>query len=152
MEFYNTFRTQFELLPRFTIIYGSDTLSGFAIEWLWFGVLLGIKRVVQIIDRHIKRVTDSEEYVIELSDEELKIVTAEELAEMEKLYFKTTGQEPDVTCIEPCIYKDRPSKGTMIGSSKCQACKACYGWDSEENWVKCLNYSLDVQGLCVRLA
>ena len=75
-----------------------------------------------------------------------------ELAEMEKLYFKTTGQEPDVTCIEPCIYKDRPSKGTMIGSSKCQACKACYGWDSEENWVKCLNYSLDVQGLCVRLA
>lgn len=39
MEFYNTFRTQFELLPRFTIIYGSDT-RGFAIEWLWFGVFV----------------------------------------------------------------------------------------------------------------
>lgn len=38
MEFYNTFRTQFELLPRFTIIYGSDTHNGFAVEWLWFGV------------------------------------------------------------------------------------------------------------------
>ena len=46
MEFYNTFRTQFELLPRFTIIYGKDTLNGFAIEWLWFGVLLGIKRKI----------------------------------------------------------------------------------------------------------
>jgi len=40
MEFYNTFRTQFELLPRFTIIYGKDTLNGFAIEWLWFGVFV----------------------------------------------------------------------------------------------------------------
>ncbi len=91
MEFYNTFRTQFELLPRFTIIYGKDTLNGFAIEWLWFGVLLGIKRVVQIIERHIERITDSQEYVIELSDEELKIVTAEELAEMEKSAMEFDG-------------------------------------------------------------
>ena len=50
MEFYNTFRTQFELLPRFTIIYGkgqSDeeneiTHNGFAIEWLWFGVFFNV--------------------------------------------------------------------------------------------------------------
>ena len=50
MEFYNTFKTQFELLPRFTIIYGkgqSDeereiTHNGFAIEWLWFGVFFNV--------------------------------------------------------------------------------------------------------------
>jgi hypothetical protein len=50
MEFYNTFRTQFELLPRCTIIYGkgqSDeeteiTRNGFAIEWLWFGVFFNV--------------------------------------------------------------------------------------------------------------
>ena len=62
MEFYNTFKTQFELLPRLTIIYGkgqsetslysvsSDNFvtleeteiihNGFAIEWLWFGVFV----------------------------------------------------------------------------------------------------------------
>jgi hypothetical protein len=44
MEFYNTFKTQFEVIPRLTIIYGSieedDGVckNGFAIEWLWFGV------------------------------------------------------------------------------------------------------------------
>ena len=46
MNFYNTFRTQFELLPRLTIIYGKGQSdeeteiihNGFAIEWLWFGV------------------------------------------------------------------------------------------------------------------
>ncbi|MDD3972630.1 MAG: hypothetical protein PHC31_12060 [Clostridia bacterium] len=51
MEFYNTFKTQFELLPRVTIIYGgkgqSDgeteiTHNGFAIEWLWFGVFFNV--------------------------------------------------------------------------------------------------------------
>jgi hypothetical protein len=61
MEFYNTFKIQFELLPRLTIIYGkgqSDRIvfeddtgkvtleeteiihNGFAIEWLWFGVFV----------------------------------------------------------------------------------------------------------------
>jgi hypothetical protein len=34
---------------------------------------------------------DSQEYVIELSDEELKIVTAEELAEMEKSAMEFDG-------------------------------------------------------------
>ena len=45
MEFYSTFRTQFEVLPRLTIIYSkikeenySVYKNGFAIEWLWFGV------------------------------------------------------------------------------------------------------------------
>ena len=50
MEFYNTFKTQLELLPRLTIIYGkgqSDeeneiTHNGFAIEWLWFGVFFNV--------------------------------------------------------------------------------------------------------------
>jgi len=50
MEFYNTFKKQFELLPRVTIIYGrgqSDeeteiTRNGLAIEWLWFGVFFNV--------------------------------------------------------------------------------------------------------------
>ena len=50
MNFYNTFSTQFELLPRLTIIYGkgqSDeeteiTQNGIAIEWLWFGVFVNV--------------------------------------------------------------------------------------------------------------
>lgn len=48
MEFYNTFKYQFELLPRFTIIYKKqveDTPldTGIAFEWLWFGVFINIK-------------------------------------------------------------------------------------------------------------
>jgi len=50
MEFYNTFKTQFELLPRVTIIYGKGhsyeeteiTRNGLAIEWLWFGVFVNV--------------------------------------------------------------------------------------------------------------
>lgn len=61
---------------------------------------------------------------------------------MRKLYFNTTGQEPDIDCIDPCPYDDKPLENTMIGSAACQECKSCYGWDSEENWVKCLAYSL----------
>ena len=48
MEFYNTFTSQIEILPRFIIIYGKgqsdDTHeienNGFAVEWLWFGVFV----------------------------------------------------------------------------------------------------------------
>lgn len=45
MEFYKTFKTQVELLPRVTIIYGKSdendiSSNGFAIEWLWFGVFI----------------------------------------------------------------------------------------------------------------
>jgi hypothetical protein len=50
MEFYNTFKTQFELLPRITFIYGKGlidedneiTENGFAFEWLWFGVFFNV--------------------------------------------------------------------------------------------------------------
>lgn len=50
MEFYNTFRTQFEVLPRVTIIYGKGqsneeteiNKNGFAMEWLWFGVFFNV--------------------------------------------------------------------------------------------------------------
>jgi hypothetical protein len=55
------------------------------------GILSGIKRIVLLIERHIERITESEQYVIELSDEELKIVTAEELAEMEKSAMEFDG-------------------------------------------------------------
>lgn len=57
---------------------------------------------------------------------------------MEKYYFKTTGQEPDVDCTEMCLCKDRPSENTRIGSGMCQDCKNCYGWDSDEYWIKCM--------------
>lgn len=51
MKFYNTFKTQVELLPRLTIIYGNGqsdeeteiTLNGIAIEWLWFGVFVNVR-------------------------------------------------------------------------------------------------------------
>lgn len=55
------------------------------------GILFGIKRIVLLIERHIERITESEEYVIKLSDEELKIVTAEELADMEKSAMEFDG-------------------------------------------------------------
>ena len=55
------------------------------------GILFGIKRIVLLIERHIERITESQEYVIELSDEELKIVTAEELADMEKSAMEFDG-------------------------------------------------------------
>lgn len=71
---------------------------------------------------------------------------------MEKLYYKTIGQEPDVDCVELCKFKDKPSVGTMVGSGMCQGCIACYGWDSEENWIKCLNHALELQGVNVDLA
>ena len=44
---YNTFKTQVELLPRISIIYGQGeaseeeyeiTKNGLAVEWLWFGI------------------------------------------------------------------------------------------------------------------
>lgn len=55
VEFYNTFTTQFEILPRFSIIYGKGQSdeegeiihNGLAIEWLWFGVFLKIKKYEQ---------------------------------------------------------------------------------------------------------
>jgi hypothetical protein len=45
MEFYKTFKTQVELLPRVTIIYGKSdendiSSNGLGIEWLWFGVFI----------------------------------------------------------------------------------------------------------------
>ena len=63
---------------------------------------------------------------------------------MEKFYFKTEGQEPDINCIQKCNYITKPSKGTKIGSASCQQCQNCFGFDKEENWVKCLEYSLDI--------
>ena len=38
IEFYQTFRFQFEFLPRFTVMYGEVRLIAF--EWLWFGVVV----------------------------------------------------------------------------------------------------------------
>jgi len=38
IEFYQTFRFQFEFLPRFTVMYGEVRLIAF--EWLWIGVVV----------------------------------------------------------------------------------------------------------------
>lgn len=48
-QFYNTFKTQVELLPRVTILYGKSndndndiSKNGIALEFLWFGVFIFI--------------------------------------------------------------------------------------------------------------
>lgn len=57
---------------------------------------------------------------------------------MERYYFKTRGQEPDVECTERCMFKDT---GTMIGSANCQKCE--YHLENNEDewgdisWLKC---------------
>lgn len=60
---------------------------------------------------------------------------------MEKYYFKTRGEEPDIICIEKCQSKFRPTDGTMIGSILCQECKNCKETDIDEfgnvTWIKC---------------
>lgn len=38
IEFYQTFRFQFEVLPRLTLMYGDVRLIAF--EWFWFGVVV----------------------------------------------------------------------------------------------------------------
>ena len=73
------------------------------------------------------------------------------IEEMIKLNYRTRGQDPDINCTISCRYKHKPSKGTMIGSASCQGCESCYGWDKEEQWVKCLNYACEQQGLYVEL-
>lgn len=37
LEFYQTIKSQLEILPRFTILYGGN-LKSIAFEWLWFGI------------------------------------------------------------------------------------------------------------------
>ena len=52
MIFYETFKTQFEVIPRVTIIYGKNQVessiekNGLAIEWLWFGVFIQIGKSI----------------------------------------------------------------------------------------------------------
>jgi hypothetical protein len=57
---------------------------------------------------------------------------------MERYYFKTRGQEPDVECTERCMFKDT---GTMIGSANCQKCEYHLENDEDEwgdiSWLKC---------------
>ena len=45
IEFYETIKHQIELLPRLTIIYSKEYESkGFAIEWLFFGMHVELKK------------------------------------------------------------------------------------------------------------
>ena len=39
IQFYNTIKTQIEILPRITIVY----YQGIGIEWLWFGLYIKLK-------------------------------------------------------------------------------------------------------------
>ena len=43
MKIYNTFKTQIEILPRITIIYGGRDTKILAFEWLWFGIFFETK-------------------------------------------------------------------------------------------------------------
>lgn len=54
----------------------------------------------------------------------------------ERYYFKTTGDEIDTDCIEPCQIK----KGIMIGSAACQVCEHCVNSNAtsyECTWIVC---------------
>ena len=68
---------------------------------------------------------------------------------MKKLYYKTSGEEPHVACLDLCPYKFSPTVDTKIGSVMCRECQYCYGWDSEKDWIKCLNYDMEQNGLHV---
>ena len=39
VKFYQTFYSQYEFLPRITIVYDNES-NGVAFEWLWFGVFI----------------------------------------------------------------------------------------------------------------
>lgn len=47
-HWYNTFRTQIEILPRISVVYGKNVddsdieKNGIAFEWLWFNVFFEI--------------------------------------------------------------------------------------------------------------
>jgi len=49
LELYNTWRTQIEVLPRLSILYGKGyqednyelTMNGVGFDWLWFGIFVG---------------------------------------------------------------------------------------------------------------
>ena len=64
---------------------------------------------------------------------------------MEKYYFKTRGQEPDIECVTLCLSKNKPSEGVRIGSASCQECKCCKETDIDEwgdlTWIKCSDLS-----------
>jgi hypothetical protein len=49
MKFYNSWSSQVEILPRFTIVYGKtqsdEDENLIAFEWLWFGVFVGLGKM-----------------------------------------------------------------------------------------------------------
>lgn len=57
---------------------------------------------------------------------------------MEKYYFKTRGQEPDIECTERCMVKDN---GICIGSAACQKCEHHIKNDLDKfdsiSWIIC---------------
>ena len=61
---------------------------------------------------------------------------------MERYYFKTKFQPPDVECVEPCNVK---KDGTMIGSYNCIICQFHVENDmnggDEMSWLKCSKLS-----------
>lgn len=61
---------------------------------------------------------------------------------MNKLYYRTEpihGVERQKECLDDCDYIE----DIKVGSQACQECFFCYGWDNEEQWVKCLNYNME---------
>ena len=56
---------------------------------------------------------------------------------MKKLYYKVSKMGG---CLNPCLYNDKPTNMTMIGSAACTSCKNCFGHDDDNNWVKCKLY------------
>jgi len=52
---------------------------------------------------------------------------------MKKIYYKTTGQEPDINCTQPCEH----FKNNMVGSVSCQNCKYCKEINFNDDFVVC---------------
>ena len=57
---------------------------------------------------------------------------------MEKYYFKTRWQEPDIECTEICMFRNN---GIRIGSAACQDCKHHIKNDFDKfysiSWIIC---------------
>lgn len=55
---------------------------------------------------------------------------------MEKYYYPTRGQEPDIECIQHCYIKE-----CRIGSVVCQECENCEETGGSDGfapeWIKC---------------
>ena len=83
-------------------------------------------------DFHFSELTKDE--LLQMCEHLYKAFIRSDDENKENYYFKTTGQEPDLSCIEYCKIVD---DGTMIGSANCKSCGNCQGFDDSAQYIKC---------------